>query len=149
MHRAEVALIALWLGGATGLGSCATPNLVATAGPPDSTVYVDGRQAGAEGYAELDLKYYGHVAVGARVNPRRERDVDYLEERRLVPVPVPYSRWLFPVDFFLEALSYPFQDSYNHEVNLALKPRTLLVPGVADPEADAIRLRAQQARLKR
>ena len=149
MYRAEVLLIALWLGGASGLGGCATPNLVATAGPPDSTIYVDGRQAGAQGYAETDLRYYGHVAVSARVNPGPERDRDYLEERRLLAVPVPYSRWLFPMDFFLEALSYPFFDPYNHEVNMALKPRTLLVPGVADPDAEAIRVRAQQARLKR
>ena len=149
MYRAEAVLIALWLGGAPGLGGCTTPSLVVTAGPPDSTVYVDGRQAGAQGYAELDIGYYGHVAVSARVNPGPERDRDYLEERRLVPVPVPYSRWLFPMDFFLEALSYPFLDPYNHEVNLALKSRTLLVPGVADPDAEAIRARAQQARLKR
>ncbi len=149
MYRAEAVLIALWLGGAPGLGGCATPNLVATAGPPDSTVYVDGRQAGAQGYAEVDLRYYGHVAVSARVNPGPERDRDYLEERRLVAVPVPYSRWLFPMDFFLEALSYPFLDPYNHEVNLVLSPRTLLVPGVADPDAKAIRARAQQAGLKR
>lgn len=148
MHRAEVVLIGLWLV-ASGLPGCATPNLVATAGPPDSTVYVDGREAGAQGFAERDLRYYGQVAVGARVNPRRDRDRDYLEERLLVPVPVPYSRWLFPMDFFLEALSYPFHDPYNHEVNMALQPRTLLVPGVADPDADAIRRRAEQARLQR
>jgi hypothetical protein len=89
------------------------------------------------------------VEVGARVNPRYDRLTDYLEERRFVPVPVPYSRWLFPVDFFLEVASYPFRDPYHHEVNLALKPRVVLPPGTADPQAEAIRDRALGARLQR
>jgi hypothetical protein len=144
MNRAEVVLIAVLV-----LGGCAVPHLVVTAGPPDSTVYIDGRQAGAGGYAERDLRYYGHVALSARVNPDPSRERDYLEDLRLVPVPVPYSRWLFPLDFLLETVSYPFWDPYDHEVNMALKVRTLLVPGVADPDAEAIRLRAQAAGLER
>ena len=128
---------------------CAWPRLTATAGPPDSTVYVDGRVAGGQGFAEVRLGYYGHVAVSARANPGRATSPDYLEELQLVPVPPPYSRWLFPFDFFLEAASYAFHDPYHHEVNLELKPRTALVPGIADPDAEAIRTRALEARLAR
>jgi hypothetical protein len=142
--RAEV-----WLVGALCLGGCATPNLVATAGPPDSSIYVDGRQVGAHGYGEVDLGYYGHVALSARINPSAYREQDYLEDHRLIAVPVPYSRWLFPLDFFLEAVSYPFHDPYNHEVHVVLQPRQLLQPGVADSDADAIRLRAHRAGLQR
>jgi hypothetical protein len=143
MYRAEVLLMVLWLGG------CATPNLVATVAPPESTVYVDGRQAGTGGHASLAVGYYGEVAVSAAVDPAPERERDYVEELRLIPVPVPYSRWLFPVDFLLEAVSYPFWDPYDHRVELALKPRSLLEPGVPDPDAEAILARARQARLER
>ncbi|MEE9126143.1 MAG: hypothetical protein V3U11_03300 [Planctomycetota bacterium] len=145
MHRVAVVqlLIALVLAG------CATPALIATAGPPDSTVYVDGRAAGYHGFADVPLHYYGEVEVSARVNLRYDRHTDYLEQHRLVPVPVPYSRWLFPVDFFLEAASYPFTDPYHHQVNLALKPRVVLAPGTADPDAEAVRDRALRARLQR
>ncbi len=133
----------LWLAG------CATPNLVATAAPPESTVYVDGRQTGERGHASLALGYYGHVAVSAAVDPAPERERDYLEELRLVPVPAPFSRWLFPLDFFLEVATYPFWDPYSHRVDLVLEPRTLLEPGVPDPNAEAIRARARQARFER
>ncbi|MHC4919453.1 MAG: hypothetical protein ACYTKC_07640 [Planctomycetota bacterium] len=143
MYRAAVLLLALLLAG------CATRTLVATAGPSDSTIYVDGRAAGYQGYAEVVQTYYGKVLVSARVNPRPERDHDYLEERLLVDVPPPFSRWLFLVDFFLEAISYPFHDPYRQEVNIALQPRAVLVPGVTDPDAGALRLRAQGARLRR
>lgn len=144
MSRVEV-----WLIGALWLWGCGMPDMVATAGPPDSAIYVDGRQAGAHGYAEVDLGYFGHVALSARVNPSAQRETDYLEEDRLVAVPAPFSRWLFPLDFFLEAITYPFLDSYHHEVNVALEPRTLLQPGVADQDAEVIRARAERARLAR
>ena len=144
MSRAEV-----WLIGALCLGGCGTPNLVATAGPADSSIYVDGRLAGAYGYADLPLGYYGDVALSARVNPRAQRETDYEEEYRLLAVPPPFSRWLFPLDFFLETVTYPFRDPYDREVNMPLQPRTLLQPGVADKDAEVIRARAEKARLER
>ncbi len=135
------------------LVSCQAPQLWVQAAPAGSTVYIDGQAASrkpGEALVKVPLAYYGKVAVAAQVHPRVDDEgPGYREERRLVPVHPPFSGWLFPFDFLLEIARHPFDDHYEKRVDLILERRTLLVPGIGDPDSEAIRTRAREAQLER
>ncbi len=74
---------------------------------------------------EMSLRYYGTTRLSARrpaTSERGEKDesftVDWMDRRQDVTIDEPFSPWLFPFDFVLECLTYPFVSS---EVRYALR----------------------------
>ncbi len=123
---------------------CAGPSAVVESSAAQSQIYLDGRDTGARGQVTMPLPYYGSFLFA---NPAGQQ---HLEELQFLQVDEPFSPWLFPADFLLEFLSYPFtHEGYQHHLRLAPPPRQVLVPGVDPADLGTIRSRAMAARLKR
>ncbi len=81
--------------------ACSGPRLAIDSSPPGSRIFVDGKYAGTD-QMRGPLPYYGSLAISA-VPPLRNADGhSYQEQRKIVTFGTPASRWLFPLDFFIE-----------------------------------------------
>jgi hypothetical protein len=99
----------------------------------------------------LPLPYYGTTTLTLRPPVRLRRAAAYDATRLEQTIVEPFSPWLFPLDFVLEALTHPFAGAarYTHQVAIALEPRPAPVGGSAPRDDLAIRERAEAARLAR
>ena len=153
MNRTVATLGFLALGGLP--ASCAVPEFDIRPTPADAVMFVDGshvphRKNDPVPGARVPLRYYGTTTISARQRPKIDNPDKRLDERRQVVVNEPFTPWIFPFDFFLEAFTYPFRDqTYGHRIVLDLKPRPPLVSGVTLRDFDAICERARRAVLER
>ena len=69
-----------------------------------------------------------------------------------VTIDEPFSPWLFPFDFVLECLTYPFVSSelrYAHRIEIELQRRPEVPRGIHPRNLAAILARAKRAREER
>ena len=143
---------------------CAVPEFDIRPAPANAVVYVDGSRVARRKDdplpgARVPLRYYGTFTVGARqLQNIAQPDADpvaaparRLDERQKVVVDEPFTPWIFPFDFFLEAFTYPFRNlTYRRRIVLELPPRPPLVGGLTLRSlVEAIRERARRAVLER
>ena len=158
------------------LSGCAEPELAIRVQPTGTWVYVDGEftSPGREPEAprtldapkydrlpeyiepfdhEMPLRYYGTTRLSARMPPTGEsRSIDWLEQRQDVTIDEPFSPWLFPLDFVLECLTYPFvaaDTRYAHHVTVELQRRPEVLRGIEPRDLPTISTRAKRAREER
>ena len=147
IERFRSVVLCAW---ACALSGCAVPEIRIHAEPEASVPFLDG-QALPPVVKDVPLPapYYGTARVGARMpgdlpgRRRRDQTVEAVLEE-------PISPWLFPLDFVLEVLTYPFRgDRYSTYVAIELPERPEILPGVTPREMPAIRARAEAARRER
>ena len=131
---------------------CAVPTMVVTTTPKDALVWIDGRRAkpSQPGDAiERRRRYYGTTSIHSR-QPGLAREQELIDLHYQLNADEPFSPWLFPFDFLLEAITLPFNsDRYRHRVELELQARSTPVGGIRPRNLNAIRERARQAVLAR
>ncbi len=115
---------------------------------------------------EMPMRYYGTTRLSARrpavsergdpaMSEKGEKDesltVDWLELRQDVTIDEPFSPWLFPFDFVLECVTYPFAADlrYAHRTTIELQKRPEVIDGILPRDHDATRARAKRAREER
>ena len=131
------------------LGACAAPQVTITTEPPESRLFVDGREAAAS-QVTMPLPYYGTLgATALRKRPPDQADAPIAVVRADLPLEEPVSPWLFPLDFVLEVASAPFRESRHDFVIEVPEPVRAIVPGLESPRLEELRLRAAQARVHR
>jgi hypothetical protein len=158
------------------LAGCAEPELAIRVKPTGVWVYVDGEftSPGREPEAaraldepkydrlpeyiepfdhEMPLRYYGTTRLSARMPATQgTRSIDWLEQAEDVTIDEPFSPWLFPLDFVLECLTYPFVDAdarYAHRVTIELQRRPRVIQGIEPRDLPTISTRAKRAREER
>ena len=173
--RSHVQALSWILGVAFALTGCAQPELAIRVEPTGTWVFVDGefaspgreatgaRAADAPNYErapkyvepfdhEMPLRYYGAVRLSGR-QPATEDSltVDWLERRAEVTIDEPFTPWLFPLDFVLECVTYPFvaDSRYAHRTSVELEKRPEVMGGVRPRDLTAISTRARRAREER
>lgn len=129
--------------------SCLGPTLSFETSEQDAAIYVDGEYVGT-GSATAPQAYYGvaHVTVA----PARTGVIEDVRtsERRSIALPPPAPRWLFPLDFFLEAFARGFGDAAPVRFELAVAPpAATLAAGVPPPAPEPLRARAAAIQLAR
>ena len=129
--------------------SCLGPTLSLDASEQDASIYVDGEYVGT-GSTTAPQAYYGvaHVTIA----PARTGVVEDVRtsERRSIELPPPAPRWLFPLDFFLEAFARGFGDAAAVQVDLQVAaPTASLAAGVPPPAPEPLRARAAAIQLAR
>lgn len=156
---------------AAGTSACAGPRTNVQVQPPTATLLVDGvslppldaapataaagsaaRGGGAGGGADVPFVYYGTIAVTAV--PQSPAPATPLVLRQpvheLVPLPPPAPGWLFPFDFLVDAIGWPWRADAAANVSLRLPPAgPEPQAGIEPPEADALRSRARAMRTER
>jgi hypothetical protein len=137
---------------ACALPGCVQPRLDVLTEPANALVYVDGRAVGRKepgAAVVVPLRYYGTTALHGR-EPPDQPPAELLDQRQTITVEEPFSPWLFPLDFLLETMTFPFQtDRYQHRATLELGPRTQLVDGIPPRNLGAIQEAARRAVLER
>ena len=131
------------------VAACAGPGLRVDTDEADAALYVDGRAAGL-GAADLPFRFYGTSSITA-VPVRRTLHEDVRAPvRTLARVEPPAPQWLFPIDFFVEALRRGFASAPPVDVVVALPtPTTSLASGTRPANTAELRTRAEQAQRER
>ena len=134
------------------LTSCTTSKIMVQTNPADAMIWIDGRQtvrstAGAA--IQARPSYYGTTTIHCR-QPSPMRAEELLDQHRQVERNEPFSPWLFPFDFLLEAVTLPFDsDRYQQSIDIKLQARPTPVRGIRPRNLSIIRERARQAVLAR
>ena len=129
--------------------SCLGPTLWLEVNEQEAALAMDGVYAGT-GWAEVPQTYYGtaHVTIA----PARTGVIEDVRtsERRTIELPPPAPRWLFPLDFLLEALARGFRDAEDVIWSVEIDaPAASLVAGVPPPQPEPLRARAAAIQLAR
>ena len=123
--------------------------------PGRHTCYLDGVQ---ETRDEVPFRFYGTSRVDVIPaagtasdggDAMAEPDFDHQPTSILVTTPVPASRWLFPLDFVLEAVGRIVAPPPDQRVAVApapTPPEQVTEPGVRPAGLDALGQRAAAAR---
>ena len=104
------------------------------------------------GTAQVPFLYYGTVAVAALPPSPPPPAPQALRQpvHALVPLPPPAPGWLFPFDFLVDAIGWPWRADPAAVVTLQLPPAgPERQAGVEPPDADALRARARAMRAER
>ena len=132
--------------------SCTSSTIMVQTEPADAMIWIDGRQTmGANTGTAIQVRprYYGTTTIHCR-QPSPMRAEELLDLHHQVERNEPFSPWLFPFDFVLEAVTLPFDpDRYQQSLAIKLKTRPTPVGGIRPRNLSAIRERARQAVLAR
>ena len=134
------------------LAACGVPTVAVTTTPADAVVWIDGRRvrpATPGGPIKVRRDYYGTTSIHSR-QPGSMREDELFDLHHQLRADEPYSPWIFPVDFLLEAMTLPWSpDRYEQRVSLELQARPTPIGGVRPRNLTAFRERARQAVLAR
>jgi hypothetical protein len=137
------------LGVALALAACTGPGWVLDTNEPDAAIYLDGRLVG-HGYAAVPYRFYGASSVAVMPARRAVNEDVRGPTRTLVHLDPPAPKWLFPADFFLEAVARGFAPAPPAQAEVAVpEPTTTLTAGTRPPRAADLVARAQLAQRER
>ena len=134
------------------LPACGVPTVTVTTTPRDAVVWVDGREVrppapGAP--IEIRRPYYGSTSIHSR-QPGSMREDELFDLHHQMLANEPFSPWIFPFDFLLEAVTLPWNpDRYEQRVDLKLRTRPTPIGGVRPRNLAAFREHARRAVLTR
>ncbi|MGE3173510.1 MAG: hypothetical protein AB7O97_12870 [Planctomycetota bacterium] len=127
-------------------GACTGPALRVEA---DGPRYVDGARLVRD---ELPFRYYGTLLVDTLPpdQPDGRADWSRLPQRTAVELPVPVTRWLFPLDLPVELLGRLFGGPGDQAVQIAPRANPEpVVTGFQPAGLEPLRERALAARVQR
>lgn len=134
------------------LAACGVSTVTVTTTPRDAVVWMDGREVRPStpgGAIETPRRYYGTTKIHSR-QPGSMREEELFDLHHRLVADEPFSPWLFPLDFLLEAVTLPWNnDRYQQSVTLELRARPTPIGGVRPRNLAAFRDRARQAVLAR